>query len=57
MDDPLLTDAKGRPLPKPLRHPDESTTDYLRRYWAWKDSISDIACRAFDKAFKKALRE
>ena len=57
----ILTDGRGRPIdpPEPPAPdaPIEETVAYLRAYAAYKDRVADIANRAFDEAFREALRK
>lgn len=55
----ILTNEKGRPFVKP-EPPVNATTEefiaWLRAMAAYHDAIADCANRAFDDAFRKALR-
>ena len=55
----ILTDAKGRPVPKPEPPAEdagvEETIAYIRAVHAYNDRVSDIANRAFAEAFSKAV--
>lgn len=57
----ILTRGDGTPYVRPERsdYPEgtEGARTYLRAFHAYKDEIADDANRAFDAAFRKALRE
>lgn len=52
----ILTDANGRPFDKPDQNDYESHKDYLQALWSYKDQVADCANRAFDRAFRSAMK-
>ncbi len=56
----ILTDNTGRPLcppdPPALDANIEDKIAYLRASAAYTDMVASLAHRAFDKAFRKAMR-
>lgn len=53
----ILTDAKGRPIPRPEPPPVSAGVDervaYVRAMAAYNDRVADIANLAFYTAFRK----
>jgi hypothetical protein len=56
----MFVDERGRPFLRPLRSEFpggvEGDVAFVRARQAWLDSITSSANRAFDEAFRKALR-
>jgi hypothetical protein len=56
----ILTDAKGRPIPKPEREDFSAGLPgdlaFLDARHAWRDEVALVANGAFDDAFRAALR-
>ena len=52
----ILTDERGRPLPRPERADYPDVLSWMRAVWAWDDRVRGIANRAFDEAFRAASR-
>jgi len=60
MNHPIFTDAKGRPIDRPVvpgpnASPEERIA-YIRAIHAYNDAVTDLANSAFDKAFRAAMR-
>ena len=57
----ILLDGKGRliarPLPPQERASIEDKIAFLRARAEWSDRISDVANRAFDRQFRKAIKQ
>lgn len=58
--DVILTDAQGRPIPRPERQdfPSgvEGTVAYMRAMHDWSDSVHEIANQAFVQGWKESAR-
>lgn len=52
----IITDARGRPIDKPVRADFASDVEFIRAFHAWRDKITKSANEAFDDAFRKAMR-
>ncbi len=48
----ILTDATGKPFPRPSREDYPNVLDYIRAFHAYKDAIADCANKSFDKAIR-----
>ena len=53
----ILTDANGRPIPRPERADFATDLDYLRASCAYNDRVNALASGAFDRAFRRAVKE
>jgi hypothetical protein len=53
----ILTDANGRPIPKPSRADFKTDLEFFQAFYNWKDTITGIANKAFDETFRKAMRK
>lgn len=57
----ILTDAHGRPFERPEPPapdaPPQEFTAWLRADAAYRDRVAACANRAFDRAFRKAIRK
>jgi hypothetical protein len=47
-----LTDARGRPIPRPQLEDFADPLDYIRAFHGWKDEIARVANEAFNRALK-----
>lgn len=60
MDDAILTDEHGRPISRPEKPPEGASIDermaYVRALHAYNDRATDVANRAFDATFRRAVR-
>lgn len=52
----IITDAEGRPIPKPLVRDYPDAVSYLRAFHAWKQKVTDMANQAFDQSFRDSLK-
>lgn len=52
----IITDARGRPIDKPVRSDFASDVEFIRAFHAWRDKVTATANAAFDDAFRKAMR-
>ena len=52
----ILTDAQGRPIPRPEREEYGSDVDYIRAVHVWRDRVAAVANEAFATRFREALR-
>jgi hypothetical protein len=57
MADAIYTRADGTPIPRPDPADYLDVVDYLRAFHAWRDTIADIASRAFDERFRQRLSD
>lgn len=59
-DGTIYTDESGRPIPRPEAPPEgagiEDRIAFIDALHAYHNKVTDIANRAFDEAFRKALR-
>lgn len=53
----ILTDAKGRPIDKPVREDYPTAQAYMEAVWAYNDKIANIANEAFTTAFRAAMKK
>lgn len=53
----ILTDAKGRPIEKPLREDYASPEAYMEAVWAFNTKVANIANEAFTTAFRAAMKK
>lgn len=54
--DEIVTDDRGVPYVAPERADFASDVDYLRAFHAFKDRMTNDANKAFDEAFRAALK-
>ena len=52
----ILTDAAGRPIPRPERSDFGDAIAYLRAVWTYRDRVAAAANAAFDAAFRAGIR-
>lgn len=52
----ILTDANGRPIPRPSRVDFATTADYLRAAWAFQDAVYAAGNEGFAKGFARGMR-
>lgn len=52
----IVTDSRGRPVPRPAREDYASDIAWLRADCVYRDTVHAMAARAFDAAFRKAVR-
>ena len=52
----ILTDAQGRPMPRPERADYPDAISWMRAFWAWKDRVAEVANRGFAEGFRAASR-
>lgn len=55
--DPILTDAEGRPLPKPQVCDYPDAVSYLEAFHAWEQRVTNLANQAFDRNFLQSMKE
>lgn len=55
--EPILTDERGVPIPRPERDDFESEADYLRAHHEFRTKVANVANAAFDDQFRRALKE
>lgn len=53
----ILTDAQGKPIPRPRREDFQSDVEYIRAFHAFKDRIAKEANEAFAKQFRKSMKK
>lgn len=53
----ILTDAHGRPIPKPRRVDYASDADYVRAFHTYKDKVTNAANAGFDAGLRKGMRQ
>ncbi len=53
---PILTDGQGRPFDPPAREDFEDVVDYIRARHTYNDRVRACGNKAFDEAFRKAMR-
>ena len=54
--DTILTDANGVPFERPRREDYTDPVEYVLAYYAFKDSVTQLANSEFDRAFIKELK-
>lgn len=52
----IFTDANGRPIPRPEREEFTSVVEFLRAVHEYNETIRSQASKAFDEAFRNAMR-
>jgi hypothetical protein len=55
MSDTIYTRADGTPIPRPDPEDYPDVVDYVRAVHAWRDTVADVANRAFDEQLRRAL--
>ena len=51
----ILTDAQGRPIPRPLRSDFSSDLEFIRAVHKWRDRVSAVANEGFNLGFSRSL--
>lgn len=57
VDDVILTDEHGRPIPRPRTEDFATTTEWLRAWWRYNDAVADLANKAFTEQLHATMRK
>ena len=61
MSEPIFTDERGRPIPKPQRSDFgrgiDADIDYMRAVHDWHDRIASLSSSAFADQFQRSMRK